>query len=311
MVQLKIGMFHLTMRRILKLRIPLQCSINKHVVYGYTMMLLVLLVGYNILGTSLKNSDVTKGHETKNGIILLVIIMSKPSHSLQRYFIRKTWAIQPPENTLLYFTVGTKDITPSIKSLLEYEHQRYNDLLLIDNHTDTYQTLTQKMLETYKIIDRTLTFDYVLKVDEDAMVNLETMKRAMDDLPKESIYIGFFKRGGIIIKNGKNKEMNYKICDKYLPYAFGGGYALSRDVVRYIAAYSHRLRIFANEDVSVGTWLAPLDIAFKHDIRFRLGDRQYGGCSNFYMLISPVTIREMIAANTTLHKKGQLCFLKT
>ena len=311
MVLLNKDIFHLTMKRIVKLNMPLQCAINKRALYGYIVLLLTLLLGYNLLGTLWKNSALTKSQETKHGNILLVIIMSKPSHSLQRYFIRRTWAKKPPENTLLYFTLGTKDITPSIKSELEYEHQRYNDLLLLLNYTDTYQTLTQKMLKTFIVIDRTITFDYVLKVDEDSIVNLVLAKRALDTLPKESTYIGFCNKRGYIAKVGKNSEINYKMCDKYLPFAFGGGYALSHDVVRYIATYSHRLRIFANEDVSVGTWLATLDITFSHDFRFRIGKRRYGGCSNFYLVISPVTIRDLIVANKTLHTKEQLCFSKT
>ena len=311
MVLLNIDIFHLTMKRVVKLNMPLHCAINKRALYGYIVLLLTLLLGYNLLGTLGKNFALTKNQETKHGNILLVIIMSKPSHSLQRYFIRRTWAIQPPENTLLYFTIGTKDITMSIRSELEYERQRYNDLVLLVNHTDTYQTLTQNMLKTFIVIDKTITFDYVLKVDEDSIVNLVLAKRALDALPKESTYIGFFNKRGYISKVGKNKETNYKMCDKYLPFAFGGGYALSRDVVRYIATYSHRLRIFANEDVSVGTCLTPLDITFSHDFRFRIGKRRYGGCSNFYLVISPVTIRDLIVANNTSHTKEQLCFSKT
>ena len=289
---------------------PLHFSINTRAVYGTCLFLFVLLLGYSLLGTLRQNSALTKTSESKLGRILLVIVMTRPSHSLQRYFIRRTWAIKPPENTILYFTIGTKNITQSVKIMLEFERQQYNDLLLIDNHTDTYQTLTQKMLETYRIVNK-FTFDYFLKVDEDSFVNLKSMKWVVDTLPEGSLYKGFFFNRGKIYNWGKHKDLKYHLCETFLPYALGGGYMLSRDLVQYIADNAHRLRKFANEDVSLGTWLAPLDITISHDIRFWTDERRYGGCSNFYLVINPVSTRGLLDGNKTLHTKEQLCFSAT
>ncbi len=82
------------------------------------------------------------------------------------------------------------------------------------------------------------------------------------------------------------------LCDRYLPYALGGGYVLSHDLVAYIAATADMFSFYNSEvsdllffassiphhreslpfpllqDVSVGTWLAPLNITRQHDIRF-------------------------------------------
>ena len=295
------------MRRRINLNIPLECSINKRAIYTACFLLIVLLLGYILSGPSSKNSAQTMTKERNTGRILLVIIMSRPGNSLQRYYIRRTWALQPPENTIIYFTIGSKDSSPNVKSLLEVERQQYNDLLLIGNYTDTYQTLTQKMLETYRIIN-TFTFDYFLKVDDDSLVNLKSMKWVVDTLPEGSLYKGLFFNRAIIHRKGKHKDLNFHLCDTFLPYAAGSGYMLSRDLVQYIADNAHRLRKFANEDVSLGTWLAPLDITISHDIRFWLGDRRNGGCSNFYLVINPVTIRTLLEGNKTLHTKGQLCY---
>lgn len=51
-------------------------------------------------------------------------------------------------------------------------------------------------------------------------------------------------------------ETEYNICDLYVPYALGGGYVLSKKCVDFIARNTEMLRLFKNEDVSVGTWLA-------------------------------------------------------
>lgn len=53
-------------------------------------------------------------------------------------------------------------------------------------------------------------------------------------------------------------------------YAWSGlAYALSIDLVKYINTNAHRLRLFGNEDVSVGIWLSPLEIDPVHDTRLQ------------------------------------------
>ncbi len=48
--------------------------------------------------------------------------------------------------------------------------------------------------------------------------------------------------------------------DRYPPYAFGGGYILSADLVEYIVENAAKLRRYRAEDVSVGVWLSTLAI---------------------------------------------------
>ncbi len=61
---------------------------------------------------------------------------------------------------------------------------------------------------------------------------------------------------------------SWALCDLYLPYATGGGYLLGSQLVAYLAENAHHLTRFFNEDVSVGAWLAPLNITRVHDTRF-------------------------------------------
>ena len=52
----------------------------------------------------------------------------------------------------------------------------------------------------------------------------------------------------------------YVLCDRYIPYALGGGYVLSANLVGFLADNAAALRPYRAEDASVGTWLAPLKI---------------------------------------------------
>ena len=70
---------------------------------------------------------------------------------------------------------------------------------------------------------------------------------------------------GVIDSKGRPKKVNdsnswsdygWDIADTYLPYALGGGYILSSDLVNLIVEDSPYLRWHPNEDTAVGSWLA-------------------------------------------------------
>ncbi len=48
---------------------------------------------------------------------------------------------------------------------------------------------------------------------------------------ENSLYWGFFDGRAPVQKSGKWAESNYVLCDTYVPYALGGGYVLSHDLV--------------------------------------------------------------------------------
>ena len=56
----------------------------------------------------------------------------------------------------------------------------------------------------------------------------------------------------------------------YLPYALGGGYVLSEDVVRYVVRNEAWLTRYNNEDASLGVWLAPLNLVSCSHVSVRL-----------------------------------------
>ena len=65
---------------------------------------------------------------------------------------------------------------------------------------------------------------------------------------------GFFNGNAPVFKRGPWKETKFLLCDRYLPYAAGGGYILSHDLVAFIASNSRYLQLYDNDDVSVGVW---------------------------------------------------------
>ncbi len=96
------------------------------------------------------------------------------------------------------------------------------------------------------------------------------------------------------------------LCDRYIPYALGGGYVLSSDVVEFLAANANVLKVFRNEDVSVGTWLAPLRVNRVHDVRFDT-EHVSRGCSNKHLVSHKQSASDMRKKHASLASKGVLC----
>ncbi|OWF56163.1 beta-1,3-galactosyltransferase 6-like [Mizuhopecten yessoensis] len=241
----------------------------------------------------------------KISVFLAVIIPSAPGNARQRDVVRETWGNDLGKDSILRFIIGTGNISLDVEKELQRENLLHKDLVLLKLN-DSFVALTKKMLETFKWLDSNVDFKFVLKADEDTFVQVDKFKAELQLKPKEQLYWGFFDGRATVKKMGKWPETDWKLCDRYLPYALGGGYVLSSDLVHYIASNSKMLKLFNNEDVSVGAWLGPLDIQRQHDPRF---DTEYvsRGCQNVYLVTHKHTNIEMREFKENIKKKGKLC----
>lgn len=206
------------------------------------------------------------------------------------------------------FAIGTQGLDPSVLSEIKSEQKVYNDLLLLADLKDSYFNLTLKLVESIKKLERTTPkFKYLLKVDDDTYVKLDllseslihyetklkAMKKRHESLNNLQLYWGYFNGRSTIKTGGKWQEKDFNLCDRYLPYALGGGYVLSKDLVTYIAANGDTLNLYKSEDISVGTWLAPFKhIHRRHDVRF---DTAYipRDCKPHHFVLHKRTVKDM------------------
>lgn len=239
-------------------------------------------------------------------VTLAVFVMSAPSHFESRNVIRQTWALQGPKNTCVYFVLGTGNLKPLEKKAIITESNKHNDLVILDDFTESYSTLTKKLIETLKWADNNINMDYFMKVDEDTFVRLDQVLHKLTAKPKQFLYWGFFDGRAHVKKTGKWAEKDFVLCDRYLPYALGGGYVLSQDLVHYVATNAENFQIFNNEDVSLGTWLAPLKVKRIHDPNFNT-EYKSRGCYNSYLVTHKQSVEDMKELNRSLHVNGRLC----
>lgn len=237
---------------------------------------------------------------------LLVMVVSSPSHESVRQVVRETWAQQLPEEASVRFIVGSQGLSEDRQSALKQENDTSKDIIFLDEIQESYTGLTNKLLAMYKFANKFIKFNFLLKVDEDSFVRVNAILEALLEKPQDRLYWGFFDGRAHVKKAGKWQEGEYVLCDRYIPYALGGGYLISKDLVGFLADNSDMLQVYKSEDVSLGTWLAPLNIHRIHDPNF---DTEYKsrGCFNSYLVTHKKTPEEMKVLQQNLDKSGKLC----
>jgi len=245
-----------------------------------------------------------------NHYLLVILVLSSKMTKERRDTIRKTWMKglrNRAQKVLVKFSLGVEGLPLDEVESLQSENDMNGDLLLLNNLHDSYYNLTRKVLESVVAIDKLYQFSYLLKCDDDSFVVMDSIVRELElRASKRSFYWGFFDGRAHVKRQGKWKESSWFLSDRYLPYALGGGYILSQDLVRRIAANSAGLALYHNEDVSVGVWLSPYSAERRHDVRFNT-EFVSRGCRNVYLVSHKQSVNDMVSKQHLLDETGKQC----
>lgn len=242
---------------------------------------------------------------------LVILILSAPSGVMRRNAIRGTWVhdshVSRTTRVTTRFMVGTLGLTAERLGNLTYEQSRFGDMLLQENLHDSYSNLSTKVLLGLTWAHANLPYDYIIKTDDDSYVRIEKTVTAIRNMGCiDMLYWGYFMGYAFPEPTGKWAENNWFVCPHYLPYAMGGGYVLSKAAVNLALRYSHRLKVYSNEDVTVGSWFAPYRVHRKHDLRFDVESVSHG-CNNHYIISHKERVRSFYEKYTSLVRNQTLC----
>ncbi|KAI1726814.1 galactosyltransferase domain-containing protein [Ditylenchus destructor] len=240
---------------------------------------------------------------------LLILIMTRPEDFEVRGVIRDTWlrlSTKTPQLFRYAFSIGTKNLSIADMEHLHSEHRQTNDLIMLDDLWDNYNKLSMKTALSIRFAVSHYNFKFLLKVDGDSFVRLGSLLKSLKDIEHPRLYWGFLDGRAKPFRKGKWKDSSWILCDRYLPYMLGGGYVLSHSWAKFIATNFGVLKFFQSEDVSVGAWLAGLDVKYVHDPRF---DTEFvsRGCHNEYLITHKKSPNEMKVLFTNVRDKGRLC----
>ena len=184
-------------------------------------------------------------------------------------------------------------------------------MIILPTVSDSLTTLTKRTLYGLKYAYEHYRFDYVLKCDDDNFVDVLRLASELHKRPtKGRLYWGAFRGGGKILSFGTYRESQWSVCNEYLPYAFGGGYILSRDLTQLLVENEPFLKQYKSEDVSVGAWLSAYNIERKHDARLNTGAVSRG-CKQPYLISHKVSPSSMYSLKSSLMAEGTFCSWRT
>ena len=203
---------------------------------------------------------------------LFLAVMVRPNGFVRRDLIRKTWYrdfIHKQSLIQLRFFVGTHNLEKDLLDMLQREQAVHRDVVMLDQLVDSYENLTQKTVQTMKWAAQHVNFTYYLKCDDDSYPMLNSIVSELQERRETGhLYWGHFFVDLHVPTRGKNFDKGWFLTKQYTPFAIGGAYILSSDLVRLLVGLEKCLQHYQNEDVSVGLWLAPYQIERKHDYRF-------------------------------------------
>ena len=193
------------------------------------------------------------------------------------------------------------------------EAEVHKDMIILPDVTDSLLTLTKRAIKSFKFALEQFEFSYVLKCDDDTFVDVLRLASELQLRRDQTrLYWGFMVGSGRVNRYlpGAYRETEWSVCDLYVPYALGGGYLLSRDLIQLLVLNEAHLKLYKCEDVAVGAWLAPYNIERRHDTRFDTEGKSRG-CKSVLLISHKVSPTEMYTYYKSLQVEGLHCSWRT
>lgn len=206
-------------------------------------------------------------------------IITAFSSRKRRDSIRDTWMpkgeelrkLEIEKGIIMRFVIG-HSASPGgvLDRAIDAEDALHKDFLRL-NHVEGYHELSSKTQIYFSTAVAKWDADFYVKVDDDIHINLgmvgSTLARHRS---KTRVYVGCMKSGPVLSQKGVkyHEPEHWKFGEdgnKYFRHATGQIYAISKDLATYISVNRHILHLYANEDVSLGSWFIGLDVEHVDD----------------------------------------------
>ncbi|KAL6609527.1 hypothetical protein ACP70R_039496 [Stipagrostis hirtigluma subsp. patula] len=207
----------------------------------------------------------------EDDVRLLIGIQTIPSKYERRHLLRTVYFLQVQEQPSLAGNVDVRFVFCNVTSpvdavLVALEIMRYGDIIVLDcaENMDNGKTYT-----FFSTVARAFNggaggrprYDYVMKADDDTYLRLPALVASLRGAAREDAYYG--------LQMPCDRENFYP----FPPFMSGMGYALSWDLVRWVAAAEVSRRDHEGpEDMWTGRWL---NLAGKAKNRYDNAPRMY------------------------------------
>ncbi|KAL3680142.1 hypothetical protein R1sor_023098 [Riccia sorocarpa] len=194
----------------------------------------------------------------------------------RRRALRQTWMpstrdglarLQEQTGLAFRFIIGYTDDQKQMAEL-EKEIEVYNDFVRIDNREE-YKRLTYKTLTFFKAAYLLFDADFYVKADDDIYLRPDRLSMLLaKERTTPRTYLGCMKKGSVITSPAYKwyEPLAFMLGNEYFLHAYGPIYALSRGVVADLVTFKDdSLRMFSNEDVTIGSWMLAFNVQYEDD----------------------------------------------
>ncbi|KAI7840006.1 hypothetical protein COHA_006271 [Chlorella ohadii] len=202
----------------------------------------------------------------------------KYNYEARRAALRASWfpgsrqelaRLEHEEGIVARFVIGHSS-DPRKEAALAAEAAQHGDMLRLDL-VEGYAGLPAKTIAFLRAVTQQWNPQYIVKADDDVYVRLDCLPHAARQWAAlHADYIGCMKTGPVI-KSPKYRwyePQHTLIGAEYFAHAWGTIYVLSGRVAADLAAMRDgALRHFANEDVTIGSWLLAFNASHYDDRR--------------------------------------------
>ncbi|KAK1276187.1 putative beta-1,3-galactosyltransferase 8 [Acorus gramineus] len=221
----------------------------------------------------------TRGSAGLRKAFVVIGINTGFSSKKRRESVRQTWMprgfklrrLEKEKGMVIRFVIGHSATAGGILDrAIDAEEAETKDFLRLD-HVEGYHELSAKTRLYFSTVVSIWDADFYVKVDDDVHVNLGMLVTTLARYrSKPRIYIGCMKSGPVLFQKGaKYHEPEFwkfgEQGNKYFRHATGQIYAISKDLAVYISINAPILHRYANEDVSLGSWIFGLDVEHVND----------------------------------------------
>lgn len=237
------------------------------------------------VATELEDTEKNPTYKERRKYFMVIGINTAFSSRKRRDSVRATWMpqgeqrkkLEEEKGIIIRFVIG-HGVTPGgiLDKAIDSEDNKHGDFLRLD-HVEGYLELSAKTKMYFATAVKLWDAEYYIKVDDDVLVNIGTLGETLArHRKKPRVYIGCMKSGPVLSQKGvKYHEPEYwkfgEYGNKYFRHATGQIYGISKDLAIYISTNQHMLHKYANEDVSLGSWLIGLDVMHIDDRRLCCG----------------------------------------
>ncbi|GMH10846.1 hypothetical protein Nepgr_012687 [Nepenthes gracilis] len=237
---------------------------------------LTLAKSQGYLQSQFKHSSSSSGQK----LLAVIGVYTGFGSRLRRNVFRGSWMPRGDKLTkleekgvVIRFVIGrSPNRGDSLDRGIDEENRHTKDFLILEGHEEAEEELSKKAKFFFSTAVQSWDADFYVKVDDNIDLDLDGLIGLLENRrSQQDAYIGCMKSGEVIAEEGKQwyEPEWWKFGDQksYFRHAAGSLVILSRKLAQYVFVNSVSLKIYAHDDVSVGSWMMGLQATYVDDSR--------------------------------------------